>query len=97
MARKGYALYTRLFLNTEENGGIAFLEATIPELEVHGDQMHTDATLKISDCNRMIELDFSAWSVEQASNAREKITRLRRHIVAFEKVLISQLDEIEKS
>lgn len=90
-----YALYTRLFLNSEDHGGTAFIEAIIPNVETHGDSKHVDAELKIADCSRVVSLDFSVWGKDQVDDARQKIARIRRAVVAFEKVLCAQLDEID--
>lgn len=89
--------YSRLFLNQEEHGGIALVESTIEEIGQGRDgSKHFEASLTIGDCNRTVTLDFSVYSSERADEHRQKITRLRRAIVAFEKVLIAQLDEVSK-
>lgn len=92
----GKLLYIRKFLNTEEEGGAAYVEATVGELEASskGD-LHMSAQLSISDCNRVITLDFDVWGKERVPELRAKIGRLRQAVVAFEKVLLEQYKNIE--
>lgn len=85
--------YVRTFLNNEEHGGTAFVEASIEEAH-NTSKGYFEAALNIADCNRVVSLDFCAYSPKQAYQAREKIARLRRTIVAFEKVLLVQLDGV---
>lgn len=93
-----YAMRVRTFLNNEEHGGTAFIEAAVPFAEEHGSQgdKHFDAHLKIGDCNRVIELDFSVWGKDQVDEYRQKISRLRRTIVAFEKAFLTQCAELDR-
>lgn len=95
MAKTDYAMYQRSFLNTEEHGGTAFVEAIVPYASAYGSkgEKSVDASLKIADCNRHIEIDFSVYTKEQGDNARQKIARLRRAVVAFEAALLVQLKE----
>lgn len=83
-----HAYYKRQFLNNEEHGGVAFVEAQIDEDTRHG----IDASITLADCNRQINLDFSAYGEEGAANALLKLRRLRTTFAAFEAVLRAQLD-----
>jgi hypothetical protein len=87
--------YHRNFLNNEEHGGTAFVEASIEEAH-DTSKGHFEAMLSIADCSRVVSLDFCVYSAEQADQARAKIARLRRAVVAFEKVLLAQLDGVKE-
>jgi hypothetical protein len=88
------AFYRRQFLNTEEHGGTAWVEARVGEASAaHNDKYDTvDASLSFADCNRIINLDFDVYTNDKEANARQKIAKLRRVVNAFCDALISQLD-----
>jgi hypothetical protein len=96
MSKQAY--YRRQFLNNEEHGGIAFVEASIsnPSTSEHNPG-HFDATFRVADCSRMVDLDFGCWDKDDVPRLRQKIALLRRTIVAFEAVLLTQLNEMEKT
>lgn len=88
----------RQFLNTEENGGNAFINCSVSE----ADENSIDADITLSDCSRQITLDFSIYghrengvNAADAANLRQKISKLRKTIVAFEAALLAQLDNVD--
>lgn len=87
--------HSRTFLNGEEEGGMAAVETFINAPAPDNDG-YFDAEIAVSDCNRTTTLDFSVYSKEQADTALLKIARLRRAVVAFEKVLVEQLRGVTK-
>lgn len=88
--------YRRQFLNNEEEGGTAFIEAEISEI-YPGEYGHLCADFVVADCNRVVELDFGASrTAESITNTRQKIKKFRCAVVAFEAALIVQLDEMER-
>lgn len=54
MKQKKY--YSRKFLNSNKDGGLAAVECTV---EKYGHSFGAWAEVKISDCNRTVTLDFS--------------------------------------
>jgi hypothetical protein len=86
--------YSRKFLNTKKEGGIALVEGYVNELTERTSSF--DAELKIGDCNRIVTLDFACYSKEATTNLRQKIVALRRVVVAFEAALIAQLNQVDK-
>lgn len=91
------AHFQRQFLNTEEYGGSAHIEARVGEVEVGRDgDKHVDAQFSVADCNRIVDLDFSIYGAEAAENARVKLRRLVRSVNAFAKAMTAALDEIDR-
>lgn len=86
--------HRRQFLNAESEGGTAFVEA-----DVQASDDYVEATFKVADCNRIVELIFygNNGNPNSTSNARQKIVKLRRAVVAFEKSLIAELDTLDKA
>ena len=89
------AYYKRQFLNTEENGGMASVEADVGECST-GSYVTVDASLKISDCNRVVELDCNLYDLDSVENVLLKIRRLRSTIQQFEKALEAEADVFRK-
>jgi hypothetical protein len=93
------AFSRRQFLNTEEDGGAAYIKASVNEAETTGSGKgkYFDAEFCIADCGRVVTLDFSVYGSDGGgtANARQKIAKLRRAVVAFEKALLDQLDEVD--
>ena len=93
--------FKRQFLNTEADGGVAFVKARVGEGSVDGNgYANLDAELTISDCNRQITLDFSVYGSrerldEEIENIRTKLRRLRTTLAAFDRALTDQLERIE--
>lgn len=89
----------RQFLNTEDDGGAAYIKAYVNEAESSGSGFgkHLDAELVLADCNRIVTLDFSVYGSDgtASANARQKIAKLRRAVVAFEAALLAQLDKVD--
>jgi len=81
------AFYRRQFLNSEEHGGGAFVEASISEVR----ERHLDATFTIADCSRVIDLDFGCYNTG-AENALLKVRRLLSVLKGFERALQEQLE-----
>lgn len=90
------AYYKRQFLNTEENGGSAHVEASVYEAESGSSHSNLSASFNISDCNRIIELDFSVYDADSAENVRVKMRRLRLALGQFEKALEEQIAVISR-
>lgn len=84
--------YKRQFLNSEENGGTAFVEARVSEPE----HRTFDAELKIADCSRIVSIDCDVYSDESAENVRLKVRRLAQAAAAFEKAVLAALDARER-
>ncbi len=82
--------YRRQFLNIEEYGGSAMVEATVGEVSDGG---NFDATFKVGDCTRLVDLDFSAYSDETAENVVIKLVRFRKAVLAFEAAVLVALKE----
>lgn len=98
----GETVYSkRQFLNTEEDGGVAFIRASVGEATVNNDgYVSFDAELGLSDCNRQISLDFSVYGqqdsiADEVANLRTKLRRLRSTFAAFDRAVTEQLDFLE--
>lgn len=89
------AYYKRTFLNSDESGGIALIEATVDE--VSKEYGSFEAVLKIGDCSRVVDLQFGVWSVADAENSRLKLRRLESTIRAFTAAVNAQIDIAERS
>lgn len=86
----------RQFLNTEGEGGAAYIKAHVNEMQTYPDGGgNVDAEFVIADCNRIVSLDFGAYGKDATSNIRQKITKFRRAVVAFEAALLAQLDLLD--
>lgn len=83
--------YQRKFLNTEEQGGTAFVEGTI---ETGSDSINAD--FKVGDCNRVVEFQFGVYGDEDSTNVRQKVRAFRRAVVAFEATMLAQLDVFDR-
>lgn len=87
----------RQFLNTETNGGNAFVSCYVNA----ADGNNVSAEITLSDCNRQITLDFCVYGnrdgadAEQLANVRQKIAKLRKAIVSFETALLGELDCVD--
>ena len=84
--------YSRKFLNTEEHGGLAFIQCRVGPLESYG----FEAEVTIGDCNRTVTLDFGGYKKDDNSNIRQKIARLRTALRLFEVALDTQLTALER-
>lgn len=88
--------YKRQFLNPEEGGGICFVEATVCEVvKRNGMDAQLDATLKLGDCNRVVELDFGWCDREGVEHRRTKAKRLLAVVKAFTTAVLDACDEAE--
>jgi len=88
--------YKRQFLNSEDYGGSAIIEANVHEVYSSGEYINVDAEFSIADCGRMITLDFSVSNEESRENALLKIRRLKSAVNEFEVALRGQLDAWER-
>jgi len=89
--------YKRQFLNSEEVGGIAFIEASIDDnYEGSTTTTHFDAEFSVADCSRIATLSFGVWSKEDAVHVRTKIMKFRRAVLQFEAALLVKLNEMDK-
>lgn len=84
-------LYRRQFLNSEEHGGTAFVEAQVYATKHRQDRGDFSASLKIADCSRMVTLDFDVYGDDCAENVRQKLQRFGRGWRAFEQSVLEQL------
>lgn len=82
----------RQFLNPVE--GIAAVEWHVTLTEGKRSDS-VNASFTISDCNRVVDLDFGAYRARDIEDTRTKITRLRRNVQAFERALLDALTEVE--
>ena len=91
------AFYVRQFLNTEEDGGTAFIEFEVREVEHYDKASSVDVTFKVADCNRIVNLDFGVYvsDGDDVEHKRVKLRRLVRAVNGFAKALNAALDEIE--
>ena len=90
--------YVRQFLNTEEQGGTAFIEVTVGEVDTtHSGEKFVDADITIADCSRKVTLDFSVYDKEALENNLTKLRRLRLAIQRFERSLLDAYNKIERS
>jgi hypothetical protein len=83
--------YRRQFLNTEEHGGVAGIQASVERRD-----SCIDAEFCVNDCNRMVSLDFGVYTHENSANVRQKVIKFRKAVVAFEAALIAALNEFDK-
>ena len=77
---------TRDFLNLEGHHAGAYLLASVKAGQREDPtrfEAWVDASLTLTDCNRQIQLDFSAWNAEARENALHKARLLRDRIDAF--------------
>lgn len=74
--------YHRAFLNEEV--GVAAIEWTIEECA---------ASVKITDCNRTVNLDFDSWWDVDKQKSRYKIRRLIDSLTMFEKQLLENINK----
>jgi hypothetical protein len=95
-------LNKRQWLNTEDDGGTAFVRLQCDEVEHYtrsdGKKWATlNARMQISDCNRIIELDFSAESETPSTieNTRVKVRRLYRAVRQMRDAVLAACDELE--
>lgn len=87
------AFYRRTFLNPEERGGIALIEAAVHEVDSSGPSV--DADITIGDCNRHISLDFTLYDKDGCERVRQKAKRLRSTVNGFVTAVLAACDEIE--
>lgn len=85
-----HAYYKRQFLNTEDHGGMACIEAKVYACE----GKNVEATISISDCNRTVDLDFGAWGTDSIPNNLGKIRKLINTLKAFETALRAEYNGI---
>ena len=76
--------YRRSFLNRQHHHGLG---AVLAEVELVRDPQHgleVEAVLEISDCGRLISLDFGQWHFDTRSNAANALrkARLLQEVVA---------------
>ena len=69
--------YKRNWLNRKD--GTAFVESS-SDLEEFRGEWNFSATLCIADCNRNINLEFYASTVEDLDDRLEKLDMLRKHL-----------------
>jgi len=90
------AFYRRVFLNSEEDGGVAFVAATVNEVDTGSKgNKSLEADLTLSDCSRQINPTFSVYSENDTINVRQKAQRLRSTINAFVAAVLAACDEID--
>lgn len=97
------AFYQREFLNNSDEG-LAAVEAKVEATDVYDrggspKSASIDASFKISDCNRVVELSFYINSGESSDemNALVKISRLRLALAAFERALVAEIAKMKKA
>lgn len=61
--------------------------------EVKPDDENVDASLRISDCNRVVVLDFDTYGKESARDRLRKANRLLRSVQRFRDALIAEIGE----
>jgi hypothetical protein len=90
--------YKRQFLNAEDDGGVAFIEFQVDETTRARCRKGCGVSTKfqISDCNRIINLDFGCYHKGSIDKVRAKFNRLRRAILAFGVALNDELDRYEE-
>lgn len=72
--------YHRCFLNEEI--GVAAIEWEIEE---------GAASVKITDCNHTVNLDFNSWIISDKAKSRFKIRQLIESLEMFEKQLLENI------
>jgi len=82
--------HRRQFLNATD--GLAAFEWHV---DIGDKKDSVEAQFEISDCNRTVVLEFGSYSLEQVEEARTKVTRLRRGLLAFERALLDALESVE--
>lgn len=82
------AFYRRTFLNRPRHHLGAHVIADIALETPEAGRVWIDATVHLSDCSRHIDLDFSADTAREASNALRKIRVLQEVLADFEAALV---------
>ena len=82
--------YRRVFLNSQDDGGTAFIEAAVQAV----DDDAFLAELKIADCNRIVTLDFFT-SDDNITAIRHKARLLLTTVKNFVRAVEANCDEIE--
>jgi hypothetical protein len=88
MSSRHTIMYRREFLNSDDHGGTAFLEASVSK----SDKSYVSAHFKIADCNRIVDLDFDVWNASDARERLQKLKRMRTAFTAFEKALKAEIN-----
>jgi hypothetical protein len=81
--------HSRKFLN--KNHGIAAIETSI---ESYTWSSGVDATVKISDCNRQVSLDFSVYEKKDLSCSVDKLNLIINELCKFRDVLLANEHEM---
>lgn len=91
-------LRKRTWLNTEENGGTAFVCIKADDVENYGDDNRSwDGSFMISDCNRVVTLEFYVYLSDPPGieNARIKARRLYAAAKQMRDIVLAACDEVE--
>lgn len=91
--------YERGWLNPEAKGGLAAFEAEI-EVSVstfQGPHTSLSASFKISDCTRVVELDFGMYDHEDRPAPLAKLRRLITALQSFETTLKEHAKRVSKA
>lgn len=83
--------YERQFLNSEEHGGTAFVEATIRAGRHSDSSGWIDANFSVADCSRVVDLDFDVYG-DSDENVRQKLNRLEQSVRQFKAAMLAALE-----
>jgi hypothetical protein len=83
--------YSRKFLNKAE--GLAAIECSISGLSFSAG---FDASITITDCNRQVYLDFSAYNVKDVDNRLAKLDLLISEISKVRDIISNNADSIKE-
>lgn len=83
--------YSRKFLNKAE--GLAAIECSISGLYFSAG---FDASINITDCNRQVYLDFSAYNVKDVDNRLAKLDLLISEISKVRDIISSNADSVKE-
>ena len=89
----------RKWLNTAAFGGTAFVEITVEEICKSYSHASMDATIKIGDCSRIVNLEFWVGDDEKVGNehAMKKIDALIAACEQFKVKMQEAIDAANKS
>lgn len=83
--------YSRKFLNKAE--GLAAIECSVSGLSFSAG---IDASINITDCNRPVYLDFSAYNVKDVDNRLAKLDLLISEISKVRDIISSNADSVKE-
>lgn len=88
-------MYRRRFLNRPKHHTGAHVIARVEVENTRSGKPFVDASLRLADCNRVVELDFNVYDRADAKNALHKAKLLRDLIDEFAESLEEAIEHWE--